>query len=110
MNQRYLLALDQGTTSSRAVLFTKEGQIVSSAAFEFPQHYPQPGWVEHDPQDILTTQIEAMRAAVRTRGRSPPSASPTSARPRSCGTGRRASPPITPSSGSAAAPRTWWRP
>ena len=65
MNQRYLLALDQGTTSSRAVLFTKEGQIVSSAAFEFPQHYPQPGWVEHDPQDILTTQIEALRAAVR---------------------------------------------
>ena len=65
MNQRYLLALDQGTTSSRAVLFTKEGQIISSAAFEFRQHYPQPGWVEHDPQDILTTQIEAMRAAVR---------------------------------------------
>ena len=65
MNKRYLLALDQGTTSSRAVLFTKEGQIVSSAAFEFRQHYPQPGWVEHDPQDILTTQIEAMRAAVR---------------------------------------------
>ncbi len=65
MNQRYLLALDQGTTSSRAVLFTKEGQMVSSAAFEFKQHYPQPGWVEHDPQDILTTQIEALRAAVR---------------------------------------------
>ena len=65
MNQRYLLALDQGTTSSRAVLFTKEGQIVSSAAFEFKQHYPQPGWVEHDPQDILTTQIEALRATVR---------------------------------------------
>ena len=65
MNQRYLLALDQGTTSSRAVLFTKEGQIVSSAAFEFKQHYPHPGWVEHDPQDILMTQIEALRSAVR---------------------------------------------
>jgi len=65
MNQRYLLALDQGTTSSRAVLFTKEGQPVASAAFEFPQHYPNPGWVEHDPQDILSSQIEALRAAVR---------------------------------------------
>ena len=65
MNQRYLLALDQGTTSSRAVLFTKEGQVVASEAFEFPQHYPQPGWVEHDPQDILTTQIEALRKTVR---------------------------------------------
>ena len=71
MNQRYLLALDQGTTSSRAVLFTKEGQIVSSAAFEFPQIYPHPGWVEHDPQDILTTQIEALRAAVRQSGIDP---------------------------------------
>ena len=59
------MALDQGTTSSRAIVFTFEGAVVASAAFEFPQHYPQPGWVEHDPSDILNTQIEAMRAAVR---------------------------------------------
>ena len=65
MNQRYLASLDQGTTSSRAVIFTLEGQLIASAAFEFKQHYPKPGWVEHDPADILSTQIEALRAAVR---------------------------------------------
>ena len=65
MNKRYLVALDQGTTSSRAVVFTLEGHMVAAAAQEFPQHYPQPGWVEHDPADILSTQIEALRAAVR---------------------------------------------
>ena len=65
MNRRYLVALDQGTTSSRAVVFTVEGHVVASAAQEFPQHYPQPGWVEHDPADILSTQIESLRAAVR---------------------------------------------
>ena len=65
MNQRYLMALDQGTTSSRAILFTFEGSVISSCAIEFPQHYPRPGWVEHDPADILHTQIEAMRACVR---------------------------------------------
>ncbi len=65
MNQRYLMALDQGTTSSRAILFTFEGAVVSLSAFEFPQHYPHPGWVEHDPSDILNTQIEAMRACIR---------------------------------------------
>ena len=65
MNKRYLVALDQGTTSSRAVVFTLEGHMVSAAAQEFPQHYPRPGWVEHDPADILSTQIEALRTAVR---------------------------------------------
>ena len=65
MNKRYLIALDQGTTSSRAVVFTLEGHMVSTAAQEFPQHYPHPGWVEHDPADILSTQIEALRASVR---------------------------------------------
>ena len=65
MNKRYLVALDQGTTSSRAVVFTLEGHMVTSAAQEFPQHYPHPGWVEHDPADILSTQIEALRTAGR---------------------------------------------
>ncbi len=50
---KYLAALDQGTTSSRAVIFTVEGQLVASSGQEFPQHYPNPGWVEHDPRDIL---------------------------------------------------------
>lgn len=65
MNQRYLVALDQGTTSSRAIIFTPEGHEIASASQEFPQYYPQPGWVEHDPGDILSTQIESLRAAVR---------------------------------------------
>ena len=71
MNKRYLVALDQGTTSSRAVIFTTEGRAVASAAQEFAQHYPNPGWVEHDPGDILSTQIESLRAAVRKAGIDP---------------------------------------
>ena len=71
MNKRYLVALDQGTTSSRAVIFTVEGHVVASAAQEFKQYYPNPGWVEHNPGDILSTQIESLRAAVRTAGIDP---------------------------------------
>ena len=71
MNKRYLMALDQGTTSSRAILFTFEGAMIASAAQEFTQHYPKPGWVEHDPADILHTQIESMRACVRRAGIDP---------------------------------------
>ncbi len=62
---KYLVALDQGTTSSRAVVFTEDGQIVASSNQEFPQHYPKPGWVEHDPRDILESQVGALRDAVR---------------------------------------------
>ncbi len=52
----YLLALDQGTTSSRAILFDTEGSIVKMAQKEFGQHFPQPGWVEHDAEEIWVTQ------------------------------------------------------
>jgi len=62
---RYVLALDQGTTSSRAILFDEEGAAVSSAQREFPQIYPQPGWVEHDPKEILRTQRDVAREALR---------------------------------------------
>jgi len=62
---RYFLALDQGTTSSRAILFDEEGAAVSSAQREFPQIYPQPGWVEHDPKEILRTQRDVAREALR---------------------------------------------
>ena len=65
MNKRYLVALDQGTTSSRAVVFNLEGDMLCAASREFRQIYPQPGWVEHDPLDILSSQIEALRQAVR---------------------------------------------
>src|SRR6202034_4550158 len=55
----YILALDQGTTSSRAILFTAEGKIHAQAQHEFQQIYPRPGWVEHDPLEILTSQLSA---------------------------------------------------
>ncbi|MFC4525067.1 glycerol kinase GlpK [Dyella halodurans] len=57
MEQRYILALDQGTTSSRAVLFDRAGSVVGSAQREFPQIFPEPGWVEHNPRDILTSVL-----------------------------------------------------
>lgn len=56
---KYILALDQGTTSSRAILFDKQGKIAGSAAHEFPQIYPKSGWVEHDPFEILTSQLSS---------------------------------------------------
>jgi glycerol kinase len=68
----YILALDQGTTSSRAILFDQDGKIKAQAQHEFRQHFPAPGWVEHDPVDILTSQLSAAvevfaRAGVRPR-------------------------------------------
>ena len=62
---RILVALDQGTTSSRAIVFDEAGHTLASHAIEFKQHYPQPGWVEHDPDDILGTQVEALQRAVK---------------------------------------------
>ena len=64
----YVLALDQGTTSSRSILFDREGEAVAVAQKEFPQLYPQPGWVEHDPEAIWSTQLETMRQVVRQAG------------------------------------------
>ncbi|MER2177925.1 MAG: FGGY family carbohydrate kinase, partial [Stenotrophomonas maltophilia] len=55
MDKQYVLAIDQGTTSSRAILFDRGGRIAGSAQREFTQIFPQPGWVEHDPRDILTS-------------------------------------------------------
>jgi glycerol kinase len=60
----YVLAIDQGTTSTRAVVFNERGQCLGSAAREFPQHYPRPGWVEHDPRDIWGTVAEVVPAAL----------------------------------------------
>ena len=56
---KYILSLDQGTTSSRAILFDHGGQIAGAASHEFPQIYPKSGWVEHDPFDILTSQLSS---------------------------------------------------
>ena len=63
--QRYLLSLDQGTTSSRAILFDLSGKIVTSAQFEFTQHYPMPGYVEHDANEILKTELDAVREVLK---------------------------------------------
>ena len=63
--QKYVIALDQGTTSSRAVIFDQQARIVAMKSYEFEQIYPQPGWVEHDPAAILNSQIDALREAVR---------------------------------------------
>ncbi|MEN9447200.1 MAG: glycerol kinase [Bacteroidota bacterium] len=64
MQKKYILALDQGTTSSRAILFDNNASIISSAQREFTQIFPQPGWVEHDPNEIWQTQIDVAREAV----------------------------------------------
>jgi len=61
---RYVLALDQGTTSSRAILFDRQGAVCASASREFKQHYPRPGWVEHDAEEIWRTQFEVAKAAL----------------------------------------------
>jgi glycerol kinase len=67
---KYVLALDQGTTSSRAILFDHAGSIVSVAQQEFPQIYPAPGLVEHDPEAIWSSQINVAQEAVRKAGAS----------------------------------------
>jgi glycerol kinase len=68
---KYVLALDQGTTSSRAIVFDEEGRAVATAQREFRQIFPQPGWVEHDPKEILSSQRDTARQAVRESGISP---------------------------------------
>ncbi len=68
MTPRYVLALDQGTTSSRAVLFDSDLQAVAMAQQEFRQFYPQPGWVEHDADEIWASQVQTARAAVAQAG------------------------------------------
>ena len=54
---KFVLALDQGTTSSRSILFDHAGVAVATAQQEFAQHFPKPGWVEHDPEEIWQTQL-----------------------------------------------------
>ena len=65
---KYIIALDQGTTSSRAVVIDEKGQKVAAKSLEYKQIYPQPGWVEHDPFDILNTQTKTLQMAVELSG------------------------------------------
>lgn len=68
--KKYIMALDQGTTSSRCILFDKQGNVCSIAQKEFEQLYPQPGWVEHDPMVIWSTQLSVATEAISKIGAS----------------------------------------
>lgn len=65
---KYILSLDQGTTSSRAIVFDHDGQMCSVAQKEFTQHFPKPGWVEHDPKEIWSSQASVIAEAITTMG------------------------------------------
>ena len=60
-NNQYVLAIDQGTTSSRAILFNHQGSIITVAQKPFQQYFPKPGWVEHDPNEIWYTQSSVIK-------------------------------------------------
>ncbi len=64
----YILALDQGTTSSRAIVFDRSGSMLGSSQKEFTQYYPEPGWVEHDPEEIWESQLSVARQAIANAG------------------------------------------
>src|SRR6476659_5893174 len=68
---RYILALDQGTTSSRAIIFDRQGQIVALAQKEFSQIFPKPGWVEHDADEIWASQVGVASEAIARLGADP---------------------------------------
>ena len=68
MEQKYILALDQGTSSSRAIVFDHDGHVCATAQKEFPQHFPKPGWVEHDPKDIWSSEASVIAEAITTLG------------------------------------------
>ena len=68
MEQKYILALDQGKSSSRAIVFDHDGHVCATAQKEFPQHFPKPGWVEHDPKDIWSSEASVIAEAITTLG------------------------------------------
>ena len=68
---KYVIALDQGTTSSRAIVFDRAGAVRSMGQYPLTQHYPQPGWVEHDPMELLRTQLMALAEAYERSGAAP---------------------------------------
>ncbi len=65
MAEKYVMALDQGTTSSRVIIFNQKGEIVAKAQSEFQQFYPQNGWVEHDPNEILFSEMQSILSVLR---------------------------------------------
>ena len=71
MGKKYIMALDQGTTSSRCILFDHEGNICGMAQKELTQIYPQPGWVEQNPREIWSTQLSVLTEAMAVTGATP---------------------------------------
>lgn len=69
--KKYIIALDQGTTSSRAVLFDRQARAKAAASFPITQYYPKPGWVEHDPLEIYRTQKDALMQVIAQAGARP---------------------------------------
>ena len=69
--KKYILALDEGTTSARAILFDKNSEIVSMAQHEFPQYYPASGWVEQEPMEIYANQYAALTECIAKSGIDP---------------------------------------
>ena len=69
--EKYIMALDAGTTSNRCILFNAAGEVCSMAQKEFTQYFPQPGWVEHDANEIWSTQLEVARQAMENIGATP---------------------------------------
>ena len=65
---KYVMALDAGTTSNRCILFNEKGEMCSVAQKEFTQYFPKPGWVEHDADEIWSTQLEVAQAAMNNLG------------------------------------------
>ena len=66
--KKYVVALDQGTTSSRAIAFDKNGKPAAAANVEFNQIFPKPGWVEHDPEELFNSQIKALELMISKSG------------------------------------------
>ncbi|MDV3103418.1 glycerol kinase GlpK [Thermococcus waiotapuensis] len=62
--EKFVLSLDEGTTSARAIIFDRESNVLGFGQYEFPQHYPKPGWVEHDPEEIWEAQMRAIKTAI----------------------------------------------
>ncbi|MCB0554668.1 MAG: glycerol kinase, partial [Phaeodactylibacter sp.] len=69
--EKFVLALDQGTTSSRAILFDRDGNIKAVEQQEFTQYYPRPGWVEHDPNEIWNSQLKVAQDVLNKNGVKP---------------------------------------
>ena len=83
---KYVMALDAGTTSNRCILFNEKGEICSMAQKEFTQYFPKPGWVEHDPREIWSTQLSVARQAMHRQQILRQSELRTRERQQSCGT------------------------